>query len=164
VSKKANTKTLLTLSIDKLTQFNWIVTAFTLAATSTMLLYGQLADVFGRHVMIQASIFFVLIGSVLGAGAQDWSMLLLGRAFQGLGFAGLGIVSRIVLSDKVSLKEASLNNTIFMWLNGVSMGVGPLIGGYLTKVCPKLQYYNCLANFSGFLEVVLHHQCANRCF
>jgi MFS family permease len=155
--------TLLTLSIDKLTQFNWIITAFTLAATSTMLLYGQLADVFGRHAMIQISIFFVLIGSVLGAGAQDWPMLLLGRAFQGLGFAGLGIVSRIVLSDKVSLKEASLNNTIFMWLNGVSMGVGPLIGGYLTKVRLTSQYYNCLTKFSGFMEVVLHHQCANRC-
>jgi MFS family permease len=112
-----------------------------------MLLYGQLADVFGRHVMIQTSIFFVLIGSVLGAGTQDWPMLLLGRAFQGLGFAGLGIVSRIVLSDKVSLKEASLNNTIFMWLNGVSMGVGPLIGGYLTKVCLTPQHCNCLANF-----------------
>ena len=113
-----------------------------------MLLYGQLADVFGRHVMIQTGIFFVLIGSVLGAGAQDWPMLLLGRAFQGLGFAGLGTVSRIVLSDKVSLKEASTNNTIFMWLNGVSMGIGPLIGGYLTKVFLPTQEQNCLSKLS----------------
>jgi len=76
----------------------------------------------------------VLIGSVLGGGAQDWPMVLLGRAFQGLGFGGLGIITKVILSDKVSLKKNSLNNTIFTWFNGLSMGVGPLIGGYLTKV------------------------------
>ena len=110
------------------------MTAFTLASTSTILLFGQVADVFGRHTVIQASIFFILIGSTLGAGAQAWAMLLLGRAFQGLGFAGLGIVTKIILSDKVSLKENSANNTLFALLNGLSVGVGPVIGGYLTKV------------------------------
>ena len=98
---------LLNLSTDKLTQFNWIVTAFTLTSTSSMLLYGQITDVFGRHSVIQVSIFFVLIGSVFGARAQAWAMLLLSRALQGLGFAGLGIVTKIILSDKVSLKENS---------------------------------------------------------
>jgi MFS family permease len=127
---------MLTSSIDKLTQFNWIVTAFTLTSTSSMLLYGQIADVFGRHYVIQVSIFFVLIGSILGAGAQAWAMLLLGRALQGLGFAGLDIVTKTILSDKVSLKENSKNNTIFTLLNGLSFGVGPVIGGYLTKVNP----------------------------
>jgi MFS family permease len=125
----------LTLFIDKLTQFNWIITAFTLTSTSSILLYGQISDVFGRHTVIQASIGFVLIGSVLGAGAQVWPMLLLGRAFQGLGFSGLGTVTKIILSDKVSLKENSKNNTIFALLNGFSVGVGPVIGGYLAKVC-----------------------------
>jgi MFS family permease len=86
--------------------------------------------------VIQVSIFFVLIGSVFGARAQAWAMLLLSRALQGLGFAGLGIVTKIILSDKVSLKENSKNNTIFGLLNGLSVGVGPVIGGYLTKVNP----------------------------
>jgi MFS family permease len=129
-----NTRSLLISLIDKLTEFNWIVTAFTLTSTSTLLIYGQIADVFGRHSVIQASIFFVLVGSVLGAAAQVWPMLLLGRAFQGLGFGGLAIVTKLILSDKVSLKENSVNNTIFALLNGLSVGVGPVIGGYLTKV------------------------------
>ncbi len=84
--------------------------------------------------MIQAAILFVLIGSVLGAGAQAWPMLLLGRGFQGLGFSGLGVVTRLILSDKVSLRENSKNNTLFNLLNGIAMGVGPVVGGYLTKV------------------------------
>jgi MFS family permease len=117
---------------DKLNQFNWIVTAFTLASSSSVLMYGQISDVFGRHDVIQAAILFVLIGSVLGAGAQNWPMLLLGRGFQGLGFSGLSVVTRLILADKVSLRENSKNNTLFAMLNGLSVGTGPVIGGYLT--------------------------------
>jgi MFS family permease len=126
---------LLTAPTDKLNQFNWIVNAFTLASTSSVLCYGQISDVFGRHTVIQAAILFVLIGSVLGAGAQAWPMLLLGRGFQGLGFSGLTVVTRLILSDKVSLRENAKNNTLFNLLNGIAIGVGPVIGGYLTKVC-----------------------------
>jgi MFS family permease len=61
-------------------------------------------------------------------------MLLLGRGFQGLGFSGLAVVTRLILSDKVSLRENAKNNSLFNLLNGIAMGVGPVIGGYLTKV------------------------------
>jgi MFS family permease len=61
-------------------------------------------------------------------------MLLVGRALQGLGFAGLQTVTKVILSDKVSLKDNSLNNTLFACLNGASFSVGPVIGGYLTRV------------------------------
>lgn len=125
-----------------LAQFNWIVTAFTLASTSSIPLYGQIADVFGRHSVIQASIFFVLIGSALAASAQAWAMLLVGRALQGLGFAGLQTVTKVILSDKVSLKQNASNNTLFAFLNGLSFGAGPVIGGYLTKVGLLLMQVN----------------------
>jgi len=133
-----STTNLLTATAAALGQFNWVVNAFTLASTSTIPLYGQISDVFGRHSVIQASIFFVLIGSVLAAGAQAWAMLLVGRALQGLGFAGLQTVTKVILSDKVSLKENSSNNTLFAFLNGLGFGFGPVIGGYLTKVRPFL--------------------------
>jgi MFS family permease len=61
-------------------------------------------------------------------------MLLIGRALQGLGFAGLQTVTKVILSDKVSLKDTSLTNTLFTLFNGVSFAVGPVIGGYLTRV------------------------------
>lgn len=61
-------------------------------------------------------------------------MLLVGRALQGLGFAGLQTVTRVILSDKVSLKDNAANVTLFTFLNGLGFGFGPVIGGYLTKV------------------------------
>jgi MFS family permease len=77
--------------------------------------------------------FGILIGSILCAAAADWGMLLFGRAVQGLGAAGIMNITRIVLSDNVSLADNSKNNTVFSLINGISYGVGPVIGGYLSN-------------------------------
>lgn len=61
-------------------------------------------------------------------------MLLTGRALQGAGCAGLLILTKIILADKVSLKENAKNNTIFTIIAGFSFGFGPTIGGHLTEV------------------------------
>ena len=64
---------------------------------------GQLADIYGRHFALQFEMFWIMIGSILCASAQSWSMLLVGRALQGLGAAGIMNLSRIILSDGTTL-------------------------------------------------------------
>ncbi|OJD18915.1 hypothetical protein AJ78_01101 [Emergomyces pasteurianus Ep9510] len=117
---------------NKLDQLNWIVTAFTLTSTAFIPAFGQLADVYGRHFVLQLAMFFMLIGSVFCAAAQTWGMLLFGRALQGTASAGIMNLIAIVLADNVSLKDNAKNNTIFQFVSGISYGVGPVIGGYLT--------------------------------
>jgi len=63
--------------------------------------------------------FWILIGSVLCATAQSWGMLLLGRALQGLGSAGIMSLSRIILSDGATLAETATNNSIISLISGV---------------------------------------------
>ncbi|KAK6532091.1 hypothetical protein TWF694_003253 [Orbilia ellipsospora] len=121
-------------SFNRINQLSWIVNAFTLTSTAFVPSYGQFSDVFGRHWVMQFAIFCVLIGSLICALAHSYGLFLFGRAVQGLGYAGIGTLTKIVLADKVSLKENSTNNTIFVLLNGISFGCGPIIGGYLTKV------------------------------
>lgn len=77
----------------------------------------------------------MIIGSVLCSAAPTsaFGMLLAGRAFQGIGCAGLLIVSKIILADKVSLEENAKNNTIFTIVGGIGYGIGPVLGGYLTE-------------------------------
>ncbi|OJZ92610.1 hypothetical protein ASPFODRAFT_177693 [Aspergillus luchuensis CBS 106.47] len=113
-------------------ELNWIITAFSLTSTTFIPIFGQLADVFGRHIILQTALFLMLIGSVLCAAAQTWGMLLLGRALQGIGSAGLNNIIMIVLADKVSLKENARNKSLFTIFGGVGYAVGPVIGGYLT--------------------------------
>ena len=104
---------------NKFNQLNWIVTAFTLTSTAFIPVFGQLADTFGRHATLQCAVVLLTIGSVLCAAAPDWGVLLLGRALQGIGTAGISNVVLIILADMVSLKEQAINTSIFQLLNGI---------------------------------------------
>ncbi|PON21586.1 hypothetical protein TGAM01_v209617 [Trichoderma gamsii] len=128
----------------KFDQLNWIVTAYTLTSTAFIPFYGQLADVFGRHISLQAALFFTVIGSVLCAAAQSWSMLLLGRALQGLSSAGLSSIILVVLADKVTLEENAKNNTLFTIVSGSTYAIG-LITSANNMILGKLEI--CLCNF-----------------
>ncbi len=119
----------------ELAQLNWIVSAFNLTSATFIPAWGQFADIFGRHATLQTALVLMLVGSALCAGAPTtaFPMLLLGRALQGISCSGLNILTRVILADKVSLKENAKNNTIFALVGGLGYGVGPVIGGYLTQ-------------------------------
>ncbi|KAF8422725.1 major facilitator superfamily domain-containing protein [Tirmania nivea] len=118
----------------QLSQQSWIVTAFTITDTAFIPAFGQLCDVFGRHSVLQFALLLMWVGSALCAGAQTFWMLLFGRAITGVSSSGLLVVTTVVLSDKVSLKENALQNTLFSLIAGASFSVGPVIGGYLTSL------------------------------
>jgi len=100
---------------------NWIVSAFNLTSATFIPFWGQFADIFGRYAAIQTALITTLLGSTLCSGAplHAFPMLLVGRALQGAGCAGIMITTKVILADKVSLKENARNNTVFA-LVGVS--------------------------------------------
>ncbi|CAF3553300.1 hypothetical protein SNK04_000990 [Fusarium graminearum] len=119
----------------EISQLNWIVSAFNLTSAAFIPFWSQMADVFGRNASLNAAIILMLIGSALCTGAPTtaFPVLLLGRGFQGLAAAGLNVIVRTVLADKVSLQENAKNWAIFSLVGGISYGLGPVIGGYLTR-------------------------------
>lgn len=76
-----------------------------------------------------------MIGSAIctGAPTNAFGVLLLGRAIQGVGAAGVNISVRVILADKVSLADYAINWTVFALFSGLGFSVGPVIGGYLTR-------------------------------
>ncbi|RAL67941.1 hypothetical protein DID88_008665 [Monilinia fructigena] len=116
---------------NQLSQLNWIISAFNLTATTFIPAWGQLADIFGRYAVLQAALILTLIGSALCAGSPvtTFTMLLFGRALQGIGCSGLLILTKVLLADKVSLKENAKNNSLFAVVGGLAYGFGPVIGG-----------------------------------
>lgn len=94
-----------------------------------------MTDIFGRHVTVQASILIMLVGSAVctAAPTSSFAALLVGRAVQGVGCSGVNISVRTILADRVSLSEYATTWTIFIFISGISFGMGPLIGGYLTQ-------------------------------
>lgn len=112
---------------EALNQLSWIGTAFTLTDTAFVPVFGQLADVFGRFAALELAVAIMTLGGILCAAAPAWPVLVLGRALQGVGTAGMSTCSLIILADKVSLKEQAFNTSIFHFLIGVAYATGPLV-------------------------------------
>jgi len=80
-----------------LEDLSWVVTAYLLTGTAVTPLYGKLADIHGRRVVMLTAIVIFVTGSVACALAPTMSALVLSRAFQGLGGggrAGIDVVER----------------------------------------------------------------------
>ncbi|KAJ5948302.1 hypothetical protein N7466_001317 [Penicillium verhagenii] len=118
----------------QVSQLNWIISAFNLTSAASLFFWAQLSDLFGRHNTLQAAIFTMVVGSAIctGSPTSTFSVLLLGRALQGVGAAGVNISVRTILADGVSLSEFAVNWTIFALVSGIGFSIGPVIGGYLT--------------------------------
>lgn len=120
-------------------QLNWIISAFNLTSAAFIPCWAQMADVFGRNISLNAAIILMIIGNALATGAPTTAfwLLLLGRAIQGISAAGINVVIRTILADKVSLQENARNWAIFSLVGGISYGIGPVVGGRCDKYREK---------------------------
>jgi EmrB/QacA subfamily drug resistance transporter len=113
-------------------QLSWVVTAYLIASTVTIPLYGKLSDLYGRRRLMAASIVLFVAGSVLCALAGSMTQLVLARALQGLGAGGLIPLSQAAIADLFPPRERGryLGFIGAMW--AVAAVAGPLLGGTLT--------------------------------
>jgi EmrB/QacA subfamily drug resistance transporter len=117
--------------IGGLTHLSWIVTAYLLATTVVVPLYGKLGDVFGRRLVLQAAVVIFLIGSALCGMAQNLPELIAFRIVQGLGGGGLMVTAVAVVGDIVPPRERGRYQGFFGGVFGISTVLGPLIGGFI---------------------------------
>ncbi|WP_250446214.1 MDR family MFS transporter [Actinotalea sp. C106] len=111
----------------------WVITAFILASTVTMPVYGKLGDLLGRKPLLVVAIGLFMAGSVIGGLAQDMTWLVVGRAVQGLGGGGLMILSQATIADVVPARERGRYMGIMGGVFAVSSVAGPLLGGWFTE-------------------------------
>src|ERR1044071_6862357 len=72
----------------ELEQLSWVVTAYLLTGTAVTPLYGKLSDIYGRRATMLAAIVIFIAGSAVCGMAPSMTVLVLGRALQGLGGGG----------------------------------------------------------------------------
>lgn len=113
--------------------YAWVFSSFLLTQTATAVVFGKLADLYGRRPVLVIAIGIFLVGSVLCGFAWSMPSLILFRLLQGVGAGGIQPICLTIIGDLYPGRE---RGRIQGWLAsvwGVSSVLGPLIGGLLTE-------------------------------
>lgn len=114
------------------TSYTWVVTATLLATTISTPIWGKLADLANRKLLLQLSLLVFVIASAIAGFSQDTNMLITMRVFQGLGAGGLTALTQIVMADIISPRERGKYMGLFGAVMALGTVGGPLIGGFIT--------------------------------
>lgn len=112
--------------------YTWVVTATLLALTVSTPIWGKLADLIDRKLLVQSALVVFLIGSILAGFAHSMGWLIACRAIQGVGAGGLTALVQVILSDLVSPRERGRYSGYLGAVFGVGTVAGPLLGGVIT--------------------------------
>jgi EmrB/QacA subfamily drug resistance transporter len=112
----------------------WIVTAYSLAFGSLLLLGGRLADLFGRKTTFIIGIVGFAAASAVGGAAQSFTMLVTARTIQGLFGALLAPAALSLLTTTFTgVKERARAFGVFGAIAGSGAAIGLTLGGLLTE-------------------------------
>ena len=112
---------------------SWIVTAYLLTSTAATPIYGKLSDIYGRRRLLLGALVVFIAASLCCGFARTVAQLILARALQGLGGAGLMSMAQAAIADVVSPRERGRYQGYMAGAWGVASIAGPVVGGYVTQ-------------------------------
>jgi EmrB/QacA subfamily drug resistance transporter len=113
-------------------RYSWVFSAYLLASTTTVPLYGKLADLFGRRWTYHVAVALFLLGSALSGLSHSLEQLIFFRFLQGLGAGGVSPVAITITGDIYSLEERAKMQGLFSAVWAFASLAGPLLGGWIT--------------------------------
>jgi EmrB/QacA subfamily drug resistance transporter len=117
-----------------ISELQWIIDAYTMVVASLLMFAGSMADRFGRKRIFQSGMALFMFGSLLCSLATGIKSLIAARVVQALGATMLNPVAMSIITNTFVEPKARAK-AIGVWgaVAGVSMALGPLIGGGLTQ-------------------------------
>ncbi|GAA4586327.1 MFS transporter [Planotetraspora phitsanulokensis] len=113
------------------TTYTWVITTDLLATTISTPLWGKLADLVSKKVLVQLSLIIFVAGSAVAGLAQNPGMLLGARVVQGIGAGGLTALTQVIMAVMISPRERGRYSGYLGAVFALATIGGPLIGGVI---------------------------------
>jgi EmrB/QacA subfamily drug resistance transporter len=115
-------------------RFGWVSSAFLLATSAVMPIYGKLGDLFGRKYVMLAAILLFTLGSVACGFAWSMDSLIAARVFQGLGGGGIMVSIFSINADLFEPRERAKYQSYSSLMIMASGSLGPVLGGTMSDL------------------------------
>jgi EmrB/QacA subfamily drug resistance transporter len=119
-------------NLGGLEHYAWVVTAYLLASTVSIPIYGKLSDIYGRRIIFIIGMIIFLIGSALAGTSQNMTQLIMYRGIQGLGAGAMMPIAMAIIGDIFSPAERGKWQGLIVAVFGLASIVGPTLGGWIT--------------------------------
>lgn len=113
------------------TQYTWVVTASLLTATASTPIWGKLADLYSKKLLVQVSIVVFVLGSMVAGLSQTAGQLIAARAFQGVGMGGVQALVQVAIAAMIPPRERGRYNGYLGGVMALATVGGPLLGGLI---------------------------------
>lgn len=113
------------------TGYTWVVVATLLTMTASTPIWGKLADLTSKKVLVQTALVIYSVGSLIAAFAPSMGVLIGARAVQGLGVGGLTALVQVVIASMVPPRERGRYSGYIGAVFALATVSGPLIGGLI---------------------------------
>ncbi|GGX59855.1 MFS transporter [Streptomyces minutiscleroticus] len=111
--------------------YTWVVTSTLLATTVSTPIWGKLADLTSKKLLVQLSLVIFIVGSAAAGLSQNTGMLIAFRVVQGLGAGGLTALAQVILASIIPPRERGRYNGYLGAVMAVGTIGGPLLGGVI---------------------------------
>ncbi|MCF8567397.1 MFS transporter [Alicyclobacillus tolerans] len=120
-------------TLHGLTNYSWVFSAYLLTSTVPVPVFSKLADMYGRKRMFLIGAGIFTIGSLLCGMSGNMPQLIVFRAVQGLGAAGVLPVALTIVGDVFTMEQRAKIQGFFSAVWGISAVVGPLLGAIIVE-------------------------------
>src|SRR5947208_5678441 len=119
-------------SLGGLDHYAWVVTAYLLASTVSIPIWGKLSDIYGRRTFFILGMVIFLVGSALAGTSQNMTQLIIYRGIQGLGAGAMMPIAMAIIGDIFPPAERGKWQGLIVAVFGLSSIIGPTLGGWIT--------------------------------
>jgi EmrB/QacA subfamily drug resistance transporter len=113
--------------------YSWVFSSFLLTQTAMTVVFGKLADVYGRKPMMLMGIAIFLIGSILAGFAESMMTMVVFRLVQGVGAGAVQPVAMTIVADLYPARERGKIQGYLASVWAISAVLGPIAGAFIIR-------------------------------